>query len=334
MIARDRGSWEQRLKEEANKRGVGYDPSDLEGVIRQVSYSKNTGKDPLDFITNQLGIYDARANNRPAGSNGGGGNSGGSGGGGNSGGRNIDGGASQNIGFDAAQFDDPITRIIEQFARQRAQERANPSQGSGQALLEEALRNISQQFQSGGYTPAEQEIYQTQSLDPLERLRAARKQQVMQQLSARGIPPGSGVALQMLADVDRQFDAQRTATQANLAGQFGNERVARMLQGTQMLGQLAGTQNDRMNEAFQYTTVPMGLADRAFNQNMQVFNAAEGSLNNAYNRMSGTYGQSGNPMSMVNPLIQLQQLQQGRGDASQRALADLLWALTQGQRRA
>ena len=249
-----------------------------------------------------------------------------------------------------AQYDDPITKFLETFAQRRAQERENPAAGSGQALLEEALQRISQQFQSEGFTPGEQETYQTQALDPLERLRSARKQQVLQQLSQRGIPPSSGVAQQMLADVDRQFDAQRATMQANLAGQFGNERVSRQLQGAQMLQQLAGTQNDRLNEGFQYRTVPVNLADRAFGQNMQVFDRAEnsagnafnrslslydraeGSANNAYVRSANTYNMAGNPMALAPALLQLQQLQQNRGDNQQEMLGYLLAMLSQGRR--
>lgn len=211
-----------------------------------------------------------------------------------------------------AQFSDPITSWIEQFAQQRAQQRENPSANSGQALLEQALRDISAQFQKGGFTPAEQEVFQTQAIDPLEQLRQARKQQVLQSLSARNITPESGVAIQMLADVDRQFDAQRATTQRGLAAQGAQETQARMMQALQLLSGLAGTENQRLNEAFQYRSVPLNLADRAFNQ------------------ASSLYNQAGNPLSLINPLMQLGSLQQGRSDSQQAALADLIWALTRG----
>lgn len=209
-----------------------------------------------------------------------------------------------------AQFDDPITSFIEQFAQRRAQDRENPPADSGQALLEQALRDIAAQFGSGGFTNAEQEIYQTQAIDPIEQLRQARKQQVMHDLSRRGIAPNSGVAIQMLQDVDRQFDAMRTQTQAGLAGQFGQERVSRMLQSLGLLGNLAGTENQRLNEAFQYRTVPLNLADRSFNQAFQMYNAA------------------GNPLSLINPLLQLGGLQQGRSDSSQEMLGYLAYLLS------
>lgn len=58
LIARDRGSWEQRLRAEG---GGLYHPSDLEGVVRNVSYAQNAGKDPIEFINNQIDIYGKRA---------------------------------------------------------------------------------------------------------------------------------------------------------------------------------------------------------------------------------------------------------------------------------
>ncbi|HYE92388.1 MAG TPA: hypothetical protein VEA38_15270 [Terriglobales bacterium] len=57
MIDRDRASWEKRLRE---KGGDLYDASDLEGVIRQVSYARNVGKDPDQFLREQEAIYDRR----------------------------------------------------------------------------------------------------------------------------------------------------------------------------------------------------------------------------------------------------------------------------------
>ena len=60
MIDRDSGSWERQLREEAARKGVAYDPSDLGGVVRAVSHSSNVGKDPLEFLKQQYGIYATR----------------------------------------------------------------------------------------------------------------------------------------------------------------------------------------------------------------------------------------------------------------------------------
>lgn len=206
-------------------------------------------------------------------------------------------------------FSDPLSKFLEGWANQRAQNLENPQAGSGQALLEDALKKISAQFQQGGFTPAEQEVFQTQALDPLERLRTARKQQVMEELSRRGIDPRSGVAMSMLQDVDRQFDANRAQTQRSIASQGAQETQQRMLQAVQLLTGLAGTQDNRMNQAFNYYSVPYNLSNNAFNQAMQV------------------YGQN-NPLSLIQPLLALSGQQQQRSDNQSSALADLIWAIT------
>src|SRR5262245_44090533 len=51
---------EQTLREEAARRGVTYDPSDLEGIIRNTSYSVG-GSTLEQALANQVRIYDVRA---------------------------------------------------------------------------------------------------------------------------------------------------------------------------------------------------------------------------------------------------------------------------------
>jgi len=208
-------------------------------------------------------------------------------------------------GSPGKQFSDPITSAIEDYAARRAEERASPTANSGQAALEQALREISAQFRGGGFTPAEQQVFQTQALDPIEQMRTARKQQVLQQLSQRGIDPNSGVGMSMTADVDRQFDAMRQQTQRGLAAQSAEETTARMQQAIQMLTGLAGTENNRLNESYQYRQVPMQLADRAFNQ------------------ASSLYDRTGNPMQGLQAAWLKYQNDENKGDALQELLGYL-----------
>lgn len=208
------------------------------------------------------------------------------------------------------QFSDPISSFLEDWSNKYAKQLENPPQGSGRSMLENALQQIAGQFQKGGFTPAEQEVFQTQALDPLEQLRKARKQQVMEELSRRGISPTSGVALSMLQDVDRQFDASRAQTQRGIAAQGAQETQQRMLQAVNLLSTLAGSQDQRMNQAFNYYSVPYNLSNNAFNQSMQ-------------------FAQMNNPLSLIQPLLSLSAQQQGRQDNQGAALADLIWALTQ-----
>lgn len=63
MIERDKASWEASLRDAASKAGVAYDPTDLDGMIRQVSYAKNAGVDPRVFFDQQNAIYGQRGTN-------------------------------------------------------------------------------------------------------------------------------------------------------------------------------------------------------------------------------------------------------------------------------
>jgi hypothetical protein len=67
MIERDKGIWESRLKNEARAAGVEYDPSDLEGVLRQLRYAENAGKDPEIFVSQAVQRYKDRGVNEAGG---------------------------------------------------------------------------------------------------------------------------------------------------------------------------------------------------------------------------------------------------------------------------
>ena len=67
MIERDKGIWESRLKNEARAAGVEYAPSDLEGILRQLRYAENAGKDPEIFVSQAVQRYRDRAGNAPGG---------------------------------------------------------------------------------------------------------------------------------------------------------------------------------------------------------------------------------------------------------------------------
>ena len=209
-----------------------------------------------------------------------------------------------------SQFSDPISSFLEKFAQQQAQRLENPPSGSGQQLFEQILNNISQQFQNGGYTPAEQELLSTQAIEPIEQLRKARKDQVIQTLAARGVGPDSGVYKQMLADVDRQFDAMRAQQQTQLGANAANERTQRMMSAVQLLQNLAGTQDQRLGSAFNYRSVPYNMAQQSFQNASQL------------------YGSAGNPLSLVNPLLQLQEQQNAKTQAQQESLGYLIAMLT------
>lgn len=93
MMDRDRDSWERELKAAG---GALYDPSDLEGVIRNLSYAANdtggTRGDAATYINNARRTYAQRLASTGGGGDDSGGTSGAGGGGGNSGGGGGNGG--------------------------------------------------------------------------------------------------------------------------------------------------------------------------------------------------------------------------------------------------
>ena len=61
VIDRDKLEWESQLKRLATQYGVPYDATDLDGLIRNQSYSVNDSRDPAAGIENQRQIYARRA---------------------------------------------------------------------------------------------------------------------------------------------------------------------------------------------------------------------------------------------------------------------------------
>lgn len=121
----------------------------------------------------------------------------------------------------------------------------------------------------------------------------------------------SGIAQSMLADVDRQFDGLRSTTQRELSSNIAREGTNRQMQAVDLLTRLAGTQNQRLDQAFNYQSVPLNLADRGFNQAIQLL-------------------QMNNPLSLANPLGQMSQQQQGQSAGMQSALGYLAYILANG----
>jgi len=107
------------------------------------------------------------------------------------------------------------------------------------------LRKYFQQLQGPAYTPAQMELMQTQSLQPLEEQRAAARQQVIQRLAAKGINPGSGVVEKALQEVDHSFNQQRTQTQAGFATNAINLDRQNAASAAAVGQNLAGIQNQQ-----------------------------------------------------------------------------------------
>lgn len=93
-------------------------------------------------------------------------------------------------------------------------------------------------LQGPAYTGPEQEILRTQQLDPLERDRQAARQRALQNISARGFAPESGIAQELMNQVDQQFNQQRARAQGELGYRQVAEQRSREQEAQQLLGMI------------------------------------------------------------------------------------------------
>lgn len=97
-------------------------------------------------------------------------------------------------------------------------------------------------LQGPAYTPLEQEILRTQLLDPLERDRTAAQKRALEQISSRGFELDSGVAQELLRQVDRAFEEERTRQQSGLSARQIAEQRSREQEAQGLLQYLAELQ--------------------------------------------------------------------------------------------
>ena len=181
----------------------------------------------------------------------------------------------------AAQFDDPSTRHLEDWMTARLNELRqpinDPSREALARLLDEQTRMYQQQraqfdaeqaalkerrgrartsadeyinfakeratkLQGPAYTGAEGEVLRTQALDPIEADRQAARQRALQQISNRGMDPTSGVAQQLLNDVDASFDRTRAASQNTVAYRQIAEQRSREEEAQNILQSIPGAE--------------------------------------------------------------------------------------------
>ena len=151
-----------------------------------------------------------------------------------------------------AQFNDPSTRLLEQYltqqmsalsGQQTAQEQANAGLRSRmpdiQAATDRLVKYLNEratQLQGAPYTGTEQEILRTQVLDPIERDRTAANQRALQQIGGRGLTPESGISQELMNQVNSVFDRARAGAQGDIAYRTVQEQRDRQREAQQLLG--------------------------------------------------------------------------------------------------
>lgn len=189
-------------------------------------------------------------------------------------------------------FSDPATQLIENYALDRFQQRQNPNPNSGTAQYEQYAKQLIDALKQPVYSSSDEAILKTGATDAMERERGQTKQRWIEEMSRRGIPPSSGVALDGLRKIEEHYNGLRTQVDA----QFAREAIGRTRdQRTQVLdvlGQLAGSEEGRLREAGTYAAIPQQLLDNAFQRNLQLT------------------GGAGNPGSTLNSILALNQANQ------------------------
>lgn len=137
-------------------------------------------------------------------------------------------------------FTDPGARNWETGVNYGASRLLQPQPNADFQPYVDYMRQYFKQLQQPGYTPAQQDLMQTQALDPLERQRQAARQQVEQRFAQKGVQ--GGVVEKAMQDVDRQFNELRTKSQSNFAlNQIGYDQ-ARQQQAAQVGASLSQAQ--------------------------------------------------------------------------------------------
>ena len=177
---------ERRLKAAG---GGLFDPSDLEGVLRNTGY--NSGGVSLDqAISNATSTYDQRRRNSTPGG----------------------GGGSRGIG---PLFDDPASAQLQGIAQaQMGEVRSNPGLD---ALMKFLNSQFSQLSTNPGYSAEDLAILNTQAFEPIEERRKADQRRVLERTAARGFLPSSGLTEDMSQQADTEANRQRTVAGRDLA---------------------------------------------------------------------------------------------------------------------
>lgn len=114
-------------------------------------------------------------------------------------------------------FSDPATQQYEQLINQMVGKLDTPYTPPDFQSAVDYLKSYFNQLQQPVYSPQQQDLIQTQALDPIIQQRDASNQQIVQRFASQGIPPSSGIVQKALLDNSQNFEKLRTQAQSNFA---------------------------------------------------------------------------------------------------------------------
>jgi hypothetical protein len=191
-------------------------------------------------------------------------------------------------------FSDPASRLLEDYAMDRFQQRQNPDPNSGTALFESYARQLIDTLKQPVNSPQDEAILKGKAVDGIERERAATKQRWIEEISRRGLSPRDGPYLDGLMRIDEYFNQARNTFETEFAKDAIQQTRQQRFQVLDTAGQLAGSEEGRLREAGTYAAIPKQIQDNSFQQGLQLV------------------GAGGSPQSVLNSLMQLQQMNQNQ----------------------
>lgn len=171
------------------------------------------------------------------------------------------------------QFSGAGQNLIENYATDRFGHLTNPDPNSGTALFEKYARELIDTLKGPVYSAQDESIIKGSAMDTIERDRTATKQRWLEEVGRRGFNPSSGVALAGIQRIEDQFNQYRTTVEAEFARKAIDQTRLQRQQVLGTAGQLAASEEGRLDKAGTYAYMPYGLEQDAFNRNLALVGA-------------------------------------------------------------
>lgn len=174
------------------------------------------------------------------------------------------------------QFDDPSSKLLEDYAVNQYNNRMNPAAGSGTALFEQTARELMETLKQPAYSQHDESVIKTKATDDINKERDATKQRWLEEMQRRGIPPSSGIALDGLSKIENHFSGLRTTVDR----EFATDAIARTREQRgerlNVASQLSDAEEGRLRDAGNYARMPYDLSDKAYGRNLSLVQLLNG----------------------------------------------------------
>lgn len=170
-------------------------------------------------------------------------------------------------------FDDPASRLLEDYALDRFKMRQNPDPNSGTAMYEQYAKQLIDTLKGPVYSAGDESIIKGRANDAITTEEAQTQRQWLDELARRNIQPSSGVALDGLLKIKNHYAGLRTQVDSQFAQNAIDQTRQQRTQVLDTYGQLANSEESRMREALTYATLPYEMQNNSFQRNLQLVGA-------------------------------------------------------------